>query len=731
MSERIVNGNKVYLDDVRGRWTVLFTATNTRQQYGTETEALAAANETPGTVKETTSSGVVPKQAADNALSKKSNATKELDKEVQVSINQTVASEGSVLNVTVGNEKDGFTSLTASTTKGTANEGPAIAIMGANIKQGNVTKTVSASAKLSSVTGGSKGVTAVLNETIVQASPKGLSKALTTTVGLSSTQVQAAISESSPIPSLAAAAIKVEVEEGGPAKKAAVTVQAASVKVSVENGQSFGSVNPFGPIGSSFGNVLGQVVANATGIGSYKNPLIDLAVSTASTVIDRVGDVVKTPNLINGNGTTNLAISLTKSKLENPLVKRLPNTVKPGERTNGSNGRPAYNGLLTKLAGYNPGRVADDPILTRELSAEGVRNGVSEQLGGYLIPYFNNPAELEAEYKAVERPITTLIIRHNRKAAKRRYDAEEAHIAYRKFLVKKFGESTLANSPFDYLFPGHIFITDYGAMKLMTPFEYELPKAPGKKEYIPNSITVWIDGCNDPSNKINSEQLEVLFYAIKVFLKVFPGGEVLGFNDVADDKEKYRNVPYFDVREMMKKTFRKPSVTEENKPAVVPPPADLADATPKNVVIPKKAPNARPNISSIAVTQNKIANPQISITPQNYSASQLDALGFIKQRKDAVNIADLSTGSGLTSSLGSVANLASGTSLSSALLGTISSSLGGGVIGQLGAGLAGSLVNKIAQSDTTANELLNNTQSFKMEQLKLGKVFDSITGVFK
>ena len=242
---------------------------------------------------------------------------------------------------------------------------------------------------------------------------------------------------------------------------------------------------------------------------------------------------------------------------------------------------------------------------------------------------------------------------------------------------------------------------------------------------------MWIDGCNDPSNKINSEQLKVLFFAIKVFLKVFPGGEVLGFNDVADDKEKYRNVPYFDVREMMKKTFRKPSVTEENKPAVVPPPADLADATPKNVVLPKKSPNTRPNISSIAVTQNKIANPPVSITPQNYSASQLDALGFIKQRKDAVNIADLSTGSGLTSSLGSVANLASGTSLSSALLGTISSSLGGGVIGQLGAGLAGSLVNKIARSDTTADQLLNNTQSFKMEQLKLGKVFDSITGVFK
>ncbi len=728
MSERIVNGNKVFLDDVRGRWTVLFTATSIRKQYSDEAAALAAAGETPGTVKETTSAGVVPKQAVDNALTKKSNATEELDKEVQISINQTVASEGSVLNVTVGNEKDGFTSLTAATTKGTANEGPAIAIMGANIKQGNVTKTVSASAKLSSVTGGTKGTTAVLNETIVQASPKGISKALTTTVGLNSTQVQAAISESSPIPSLAAAAVKVEVEEGGPAKKAAVTVQAASVKVSVENGQSFGSVNPFGSIGSSFGNILGQVVANTTGIGSYKNPLLDLSISTSSTVIDRVGDVVKTPNLINGNGTTNLTKSITKSKLENPLVKRLPNTVKPGQRANG------YSGITTKLKGFNPGRIDEQkyPDLIYELKLDGQRAGVNEG-GSYYIPFMNNAVEIEAEYRAIERPITTLIIRHSRRPMKRRYDAEEAHISWRKYAIKKYGANEVNNNPFEYTFLAHFFITKYAALKLITPLKYELSGFEGgaKLDVIPNSITVWLDGCADPSVPINTEQLHCLFFVIQRFIKVFPGGEVLGFSDVADDKEKYSNVPFFDVRELMTKTFRKPSVTEENKKAVVPAPADLADATPKNVVLPKRTPNTRPNISSVAVTQNRIANPTSSITAQNYTTSQLDALSLIKQRKDAVNIADLSTGSGLTSSLGSVANLSSGTSLSSSLLGTISSSLGGGVLGQLGAGLAGTIVDKIARSDTTANELLNNTQSFKIEQLKLGKVFDSVTGVFK
>ena len=42
--EQVINGNKVYLDEVRGRWTVLFTGTNpTRQQFNSEAEAKAAA----------------------------------------------------------------------------------------------------------------------------------------------------------------------------------------------------------------------------------------------------------------------------------------------------------------------------------------------------------------------------------------------------------------------------------------------------------------------------------------------------------------------------------------------------------------------------------------------------------------------------------------------------------------------------------------------------------------
>jgi len=719
---QVINGNQVYLDEVRGRWTVLFAADNRRQQFATEEEAIVAAGGDPEQLGNR-KTDVVPKQAVDNTLTKKSNAKEKLDKEVQDSVTQTVAAEGSVLNTSVGNEKDGFTSLTAATTKGTANEGPAVAVMGGNIKQGNVTKTVSSSTKLSGVTGGTKGTTAVLNETVVQASPKGITQALTTTVGLNSQQVQAAISESSPIPSQVQAAVKSVVEEGGPAKKAAVNVLAAAKASAEENGNPFGSLNPFGSIGSQFGNIMGQVTAIATGAAAYKNPLNVLKAAVASKLTNRLGELIPTPDIINSNGTTNLKNIITKSKLENALVKVLPNTARPGQRTQG------WNGITTKLKGYHISGVENQPELAKALKQESIDGGVAEG-GTYIIPTINNQAELEAELKAIERPITTLIVRHSGNRSKNRYLAEDYHVFVRRNLIKKYGESAVNASPEDYCLPSHLMVDAQGTLKLITPFKKEIPKDYGGKDFWPNSVHVWLEGSGHSTNKVNSTQLKSFGLIAKVFLKVFPGGEVLGISDVSD-KEKHRNIPFFDVREYTSSKLRKPSVTEENKPAVVPAPADLANAQPKNVVIPKKSPNARPNVSAIASTQNKIAAPPNPVNLQNYLNSQNQALDLIKEKKNAINIADLTTGSGLTSSLGSVANLASTTSLSSTLLSSVTGALPSGPLGTIGGAIAGSLVDKITRSNSTANNLLDAAQDFKVGQLKLGKVWDSVTGVFK
>ena len=45
LNSEVINGNTVSYDEVCGRWQVLFADTNTRKQYGTKDEAIAAARD--------------------------------------------------------------------------------------------------------------------------------------------------------------------------------------------------------------------------------------------------------------------------------------------------------------------------------------------------------------------------------------------------------------------------------------------------------------------------------------------------------------------------------------------------------------------------------------------------------------------------------------------------------------------------------------------------------------
>tara|TARA_A100001035_G_scaffold253608_1_gene226887 strand:- start:19422 stop:21440 length:2019 start_codon:yes stop_codon:yes gene_type:complete len=667
----------------------------------------------------------IPKQALDNALAKGSVAVKELNEKVDISITERIAAEGSTINVTVGNEKDGFTSLTAATTKGNANEGPAIAIMGANIKQGSITKTVAASAKLSSVTGGTKGQSAVLNETIVQASPKGITKAFKSIVQLNDRQIEAAIAESSPIPSQAKNAVKTELS-GGVAAKAGAEVEKKSIQVSVEVGKPFGSINPFGSVGSSFGNIMAQVTSqNSSAVGKFTDPLKAIKSAGTDFVKDLTGATIPTPNLMNGNGTTNLALSVAKSKLENLNVKRLPDTIKPGQRTNG------YKGIATKLKGYNYGKYGKDHPAFEGLAERESKLGIAEG-GNYLIPMTYGRDDLKAEILAMEREFTNIIIRHHVKELPRKYEAEDIHIAFRKKLVKQFGEAAVTADPKTFVFPAHLFVNRLGNIKIMTPFNQEIPKEFGKEpvgdNVFPGSLHMFIEGSGGGRNKISQQQLKTVQKLCKIVVTDFPGIEILGLKDV-HDHVKYSNVPYFNVRDFMASSFDKPSVTEENERAVVPPAKDLVDAKPKNIVLPPKphTVNARPSISRIAGLKNREAAPQL--TSQQYQNNQKLALDLLKSKKSSIAALDLATGSGLTTQIG-IAKLSAGTSLSSAIPGLSQSLISKAIGGPIGS-IAGSIVGNIARSATQSDGLLKSTQQFKLDNLKNNKVFDSVKGIFK
>lgn len=743
----IVAGNEVKFDNVRGRWSVTFTESKTRQLFGSEAEAIAAAKASPSSTpaqsgvqiinghKVFFSAGrdswildhpvrgevtqadeqtaiaaanalppkenpdakenneVVPKQAVATKVKEKSKTTSELDEKVQTSIQQRVATEGSVVATKVGTEKDGFTSLTETTTKGNSAEGPAVASIGGNIKQGNVNKQVSSTAKLQSVTGGTKRATAVLDETIVQANVKGMRQGLIK-VGVPKAKVTQALSESSPIPSVVTAAITVE-NQGGIVSQAKENVSKASGQISAELKNPFGSLNPFGSVGSSFGNIFATIVGLALNGPKYKSPLSPTSLLTSADILNRQDIKVPTPNIVNSNGTTNLKRVVHKSKLRAPDTDykaeqtryvqavdkpsgksdnmKLRKSWKPGEATEG------YNGALTRLKGDYPLQVA---------------GRVQNDGGDYIFPYFNSKEMVNAELRTIERPITQLIIMHLPGDFYKGFRPmmEEYHQRWRSSRLKKFGDAKVNAEPLTYGFPTHIFSNSLGALNIVHPLELEVPRKNGTEPIgnFANSIRFFLEGSGADGNKVTPNQMTTLGWFIDEFLDVFPGAEVLGVNEVSDD-EKFSRVPFFDVRDFVNSRNRKPSVLPDTpgETVTVPPPEELSDQTPKNVVVPKKNPDARPTAASVADSVNSKLTSR-SVSEANYSKAQDDVLKNLKRKKDKIIDADKLTGDGL----------------------------------------AGAAKDTISRLSGDADSLLKGSIGLKIDNLKNNKVFDTVKGLF-
>ena len=743
----IVAGNQVKFDSVRGRWSVTFTETKTRKLFGSEAEAIAAAKASPastppesgvqiinghkvffdagrdswildhpvrGEIRQADeqtaiaaanalpptenpdakeNNEVVPKQAVGSKVKEKSRATGELDEKVQTSIQQRVATEGSVVATKVGTEKDGFTSLTETTTKGNSAEGPAVASIGGNIKQGNVNKQVASTAKLQSVTGGTKRATAVLDETIVQANVKGMRQGLIK-VGVPKEKVTEALSESSPIPSVVTAAIAVE-NQGGIVNQARENVSKASGQISAELKNPFGSLNPFGSVGSSFGNIFATIVGLALNGPKYKSPLSPTSLLNSATILNRQNVKVPTPNIVTSAGATNLKRVTHKSKLQAPdtnykaeqtrYVKavdgpsgksdnmKLRKSWKPGEATEG------YNGALTRLKGDYPLQVA---------------GRVQNDGGDYIFPYFNSKEMVNAELRTIERPITQLIIMHLPGDFYKGFRPmmEEYHQRWRVSRLKKFGDAKVNAEPLTYGFPTHIFSNSLGALNIVHPLELEVPRKNGT---IPvgnfaNSIRFFLEGSGADANKVTPAQMTTLGWFIDEFLDVFPGAEVLGVNEVSDE-EKFSRVPFFDVRDFVNSRNRKPSVLPDTpgETVTVPPPEELSDQTPKNVVVPKKNPNVRPTAASVADSVNSKLTSR-SVSEADYSKAQDNVLKNLKRKKDAIIDADKLTGDGL----------------------------------------AGAAKSKISSLSSNADSLLKGSIGLKLDNLKNNKVFDTVKGLF-
>ena len=657
---KIVNGNKVYFDEVRGRWTVLFVRDRLRKQYTSEQEATAAAAGGGGSEGDR-NTAVIPKQAVQTAVAEPIPAVKEFVDKAGITVTQRISAEGNVINVKVGNEEDGFRSLTATTTKGDANEGPAISIMTKNIKNGKetVVRTVSAKSKLESVTGKTAKVDIVLNETVVQANPKGGTQALRNVAKVSNKDLPGSFSKLSPVPSLVKEAVDVEVNQGGIQSKISQDMKSTSNKVSISLKNPFGSNNKLGSIGSSFGNLFGQIVAIAQNVTeTYQSPVKAVKAAATETIVNERNQRIPTPNITNENGTTNTKDVVTKSTTEN-INPEVESTIPP----------------------YKAGKGMQNYTILTRTELEG---------GTFRFPLIKHESHLTAELKNCEREITHLVIAFTKFKNKKQFVIEQLQKPIRNLRIKKFGQAAVNANPREYGFGAHFYINLFGAIAISRDINLVSYKGGDLAQPRDGSIVVLVDaGEDDWSTAATPNQMHWLGFIIDEFIKVFPGAEILGYSDVEPDKV---NNPPFDVRAFVKSRNRKASTIKERVVEEVPPAADLADRQPANIPLPKKPSSTKiPNVAQVAREQNKKAAAVSSVNPQNYVKSQADALNLIKEKNDLIVGADK-------------------------LFGT----------GQLG-----NLLGKVNGLDGVAKGVLDAAQDLKQGELKLGKVFDSVKGVFK
>ncbi len=657
---QIINGNKVYYDDARGFWTVEFVRDKIREQYPTQAQARAAAAYGGGSEGDR-NTAVVPKQAVQTALASSNTISKEFVDKAQITVTQRISAEGNVINAKVGNEEDGLLSLTATTTKGDANEGPAISVMTKNIKKGKATvvKTVSAKSKLESVTGKTAKVDIVLNETVVQANPKGGTQALRTVAKVSNKELPDCFDKSSPVPSLIKEAVDVEVNQGGIQNKVSQDMKSTSAKISISLKNPFGSNNKFGSVGSSFGNLLGQIVAIAQNVTeTYQSPTKAVKVAVTPTVINERNQKVPTPNITNENGTTNTKDVVTKSTTEN-VNPDVESTAPP----------------------YEAGKGLRNFTILTKTRLEG---------GTFRFPLIKHESHLTAELKSCEREITHLIIAFTKFKNKKQFLMEQLQKPIRDSRIKKFGQAAINANPKEYAFGAHFYVNLFGAIAISRDINSVAYDSGDLTQPRTGAIVVLVDaGEDDWSTAATPNQMHWLGFIIDEFIKAFPGAEILGLSDVEPDQV---NNPPFDVRAFVKSRNRKASTIKERVVEEVPPAADLADRQPANIPLPKKPSSTKiPNVAQVAREQNKKAAAVSSVNPQNYVKSQEDALNLIKEKNDLIVGADK-------------------------LFGT----------GQLG-----NLLGKVNGLDGVAKGVLDAAQDLKQGELKLGKVFDSIKGVFK
>tara|TARA_Y100000592_G_C5476423_1_gene322519 strand:+ start:2544 stop:4352 length:1809 start_codon:yes stop_codon:yes gene_type:complete len=513
----------------------------------------------------------VSKQILKNKLKEKSQAESEFSTETKELIQQRASVEGSTISK-VGQTSSGFTSITGSVGNKPVFDGAVAAIM--NEPVDGLLKEPSDASKLSAITG-TTNTGANLTEVVTQANVKGMDVALREKAGVSNTAVADIVTDASPIKDKVKTSVPL-VQTGGIEEEAGKKAVNASKKISTELGNGFGFNNLFGSISSGVGNILPQLLTQTFGSASIKQ--IEKAtnfVKEGLQLVNQRGVKVTPPPVTNAGGTSNLSDIFTKSTQGNPDWK-------------------------TNLE-YDVYKVGQNDSKWQGANTIGTAIG-----GSYEFKTLSTYDHIEAEFRNANnlREITSLIIDWTGlENGYDQYSVDRIHQLVIKRHNENYTPATVNASPLRFGLQTNIYLHQSGLVKKVVPISKGTTalRFPERQSIIEKSIVVMLNCSTDVTT--STRQRESLDEIIKAFMKVFPGGEILGMRDLPPVGKT--QAPGFDVRDYVLRKFGKNTTYSAETIDTIPTGTELADRKPNNVTPVQPEHNKIPDINDVVTEATK------------------------------------------------------------------------------------------------------------------------------
>lgn len=549
-------------------------------------------------------SGVVTSTVVQNKAKEKSQASDEFEIEAQEAVKRRVAAEGST-KTEVGETSDaGFEVLSTTTGSNPVKTGPVVA----EVKTApNIEKNLTSKNEVQALTGGTGDTAAKLDEVIAQASPEGMAVALNQALSVPETDVANIVKSSSAIPEVVTKAVE-EIQTGGIESVLGNSAVQASAKVAAELGFPIGSNNTFGSIMSGVGNILPQVLANAFNQPGIKDLTKDFAfVPEGVLLTDPDGNKVIPPAAMKAGGISNVseAVSTKPSKKDTYFVGLKDNEWR------GANTRGTAIG------------------------------------GTYEFKTLSTTDHLEAEfrYASNQREITSLIIDWtNLGNGYDDYSVDEIHQKISEMHQSKYGINTVNGNPNNYGFLTHMYIHQSGMIKRVVPPKNGINalRYPVRQQIYNNCIHITLNS-SDKSARPH-KQMESVDEIIKAFIRVFPGAEILGANDLLP--EDATKAPGFSVKKYIKSKFNKDSTYFDLPISEIASAKELADRQPSTSVVNQSLFNKIPDVNNLVNAFTK-ATVDLASIAQTFNNDNFEVIDILRQKVEKANLKNLVDASGI------------------------------------------------------------------------------------